>query len=65
LSGAATYYTHVETLVTGDDWLEFKLSSPNPRRPDGLRRSGVIVAYWVDDNGEHRDQEIGRADLLH
>ena len=65
LSSPVTMKTRLGTLAPGDDWLECTLRSPEPRRPDRLHRRGTIVAYWVDGNGEHRDREIGLADLYH
>lgn len=57
LSGAVTLFTHVGTLAPGDDWEPCTLSSGgHPRRRDGLARAGIIVGYWIDGNGEHRQQ---------
>lgn len=64
LSGATTLGTPVGTLVAGDGWQDCTLHSVHPCRSDGRRRSGVIVAYWIDGNGDHRDVDIGRADLV-
>jgi hypothetical protein len=65
LAGVVTYWTRVGTLPAGDDWLECTLRSGHPRRADGVGRAGVIVANWIDGTGQHSDQVVGPAHIVH
>lgn len=61
LAGAVTNPASFPVLIAEDGWREFSLHQP-PR--DEIRpRAGVIVAYWEDGNGEHRDVVIGTCQI--
>lgn len=53
-----TQQHRVGVLTRDDGWVEFGFSY----RPagSGAPRTGAVVGYWTDSEGEHRDQDIGR-----
>jgi hypothetical protein len=60
-SGPVTPQHRAGTITPTDGWVEWKFAEP---WRGGSRRAGVVLALWTDGEGEHRDEEIGRATII-